>query len=109
MLFFSQAGETVRPSEQNKSLQSLEDASDRIQPCDAPREPDQIETEILGAQNEEFPQMVVLHMSTLEERTKHEVDHIPYAAWCWSYVAGKGTADGCVLKTSDDSGVITAR
>ncbi|CAK0871008.1 unnamed protein product [Prorocentrum cordatum] len=36
---------------------------------------------------------------------RHEIDHMPYAAWCRSCVAGKGKADPHFLKTSDDFGV----
>ena len=49
--------------------------------------------------------MMVPNMPTPEERTRHEVYHMPYAAWCRSCVAGRGKADEHFLKTSDDSGV----
>ena len=38
--------------------------------------------------------MIVPNMPTPEERTRHEVDHMPHAAWCRSGVVGKGKADG---------------
>ena len=38
--------------------------------------------------------MILPQMPTPTERTRHEVDHIPCAAWCRSCVAGKGKDDG---------------
>ena len=38
--------------------------------------------------------MVVPNLPTLEERARHEVDHMPYAAWCRSCGTGNGKADG---------------
>ena len=49
--------------------------------------------------------MMVRNVPTLEERARHEVDHMPHAAWLRSCVAGKGKADGHCLKTPDDSDV----
>ncbi|CAK0797196.1 unnamed protein product [Prorocentrum cordatum] len=51
------------------------------------------------------PAMMAPNLPTPEERARHEIDHMPYAAWCRSCVAGKGKADPHFLKTSDDLGV----
>ena len=47
--------------------------------------------------------MMAPNVLALEQRTRHDEDHMPYAAWCRSCVAGKGKADGHLLKTSHDS------
>ena len=90
LVLASQAGETVRLSDhQNQSLQPLEDESDPIPPRDPPSE-----REIVVARGGGTPTMIVPNMPTPEEHTRHEVGHMPYAAWCRSFVAGKGKADG---------------
>eukprot|EP00973_Karenia_brevis_P020449 2808081-Karenia_brevis.AAC.1 len=39
---------------------------------------------------------------TAEERRRHEIDHLPYAPWCRSCVAGRGKADQHVGKDHDE-------
>ena len=83
---FEQAGETVRPSDQNESLQPLEDESNRI----PPRRLDRIQEDIVATCGRGIPPMMAPNMPTPEERTRHEVDHRPYVAWCRNCVVGKG-------------------
>ena len=64
-----------------------------------------IEHEIFGTRGGGVPAMMAPNLPTPEERARHEIDHMPYAAWCRSCVAGKGKADPHFLKTSDDLGV----
>ena len=72
---------------------------------DEQRRQEHIQHEIFGTRGGGVPAMMAPNLPTPEERARHLVDHMPYAAWCRSCVAGKGKADPHFLKTSDDLGV----
>ena len=45
-------------------------------------------------------------MPTLDDSTRHEVGHMPHAAWCWSCVAGTSKSwQVLCLKASDENSV----